>query len=85
MRWIAKEGSYGNYIKIVDADTGKTVARVPWGDGDSDNARLIESAPQLRAALEHTTRALRGLLSSRGQHQVTDARMALSEALKIMT
>ena len=46
----ATEGSYGHYIAIVDAN-GKTIARVPWGEGDGQHAALIVRAVNSHAAL----------------------------------
>lgn len=44
--WLDAEGSYGNYVAVKDA-SGRTVARVLWGDHDADSARLIAAAPEL--------------------------------------
>jgi hypothetical protein len=41
--WRTTEGSYGNYVAIIDAN-GKTVARIPWGEGDGHNAAFIVRA-----------------------------------------
>jgi hypothetical protein len=53
--WEATEGSYGNYVAVRAGK--KTVCRIPWGDGDGANARLIASAPDLLDALSFLVQA----------------------------
>jgi hypothetical protein len=56
-QWYTHEGSYGNYVAVKDS-SGKTVARIPWGDGDASNAKLIAAAPDMLAALEFALHCL---------------------------
>lgn len=51
MAWHTDEGSYGHYI-AVKSESGKTVARVPWGEGDGSRANLIAAAPELLAVAQ---------------------------------
>lgn len=79
--WVQKGESHGNYISIGPRD-GKTVARVPWGDGDAANASLIASAPELLAALEECLPLLRikaDGATSPGSMKACDRRLALAE------
>ena len=48
--WLTAEGSYGNYVAVVDGN-GKTIARIPWGGNDGRNAQLIAAAPELLEAI----------------------------------
>jgi hypothetical protein len=44
--WHPADGSYGRYVKVVDAN-GKTVANIPWGEADGSRADAIASLPRL--------------------------------------
>jgi hypothetical protein len=48
--WHDAEGSHGHYV-AVKASTGRTIARVSWGENDAANARLIAAAPDLLALI----------------------------------
>jgi hypothetical protein len=55
--WAVTGESYGNYVRVAAMPykgslRKRTVAQIPWGDWDSENAHLIAAAPDLLEALE---------------------------------
>jgi len=60
INWYISGESYGNYV-VVSKGT-KTVARIPWGENDLENAKLIASAPELLEQLENAKNIITAML-----------------------